>query len=421
MDYQTNPKFSSHKHDGLPKKYAVQISVNLFQGDAMKKYTCHFVAVLIISLCIYSSAFAITIAFQDGSMPDTSYSGTQDSFLVERSPASNFGNELELKADGIQFDPDSGQYGEVATVIQWDVSSIPNTAKITSASITLDIINPSDGTYNILSQHIPWSESSVAWKDLNTSNVLGTIISSAPGTITINLNGAGVALVQGWVNGSTPNNGIAVRTVNSNDGIVLSSRESVAVAPKLEVTFSTQPLENLKFVLKDCADSNCGREPSIIGPVIDIQSSREVQVLVPYENSTSKKYNFLMRFSSDKADGNTQIPNASNPAFFYEENDCLGLPYVSTGSLSNAQWSIFDQHFLVRVDDKTQISPTIQAVELWIPTSDTPQTVTIVSALVEDECIIPPNSPVVGEFRQVERIDENILNTLVPPYEIDFN
>ncbi len=387
----------------------------------MKKLTCQFITACIISLGIYSSAFAVTTAFQDGKMPDDSYAGTQDSFLVERSPTSNFGNELELKADGIQFDPNSGQYGEVASVIKWEVSSIPITAKIISATITLEILNPSNEPYNILSQHNPWSEASVAWKDLNSSNVLGTIISSVPGMITVNLNAAGVALVQGWVNGSTPNNGIAIRTVNSNNGIVFSSRESGGISPKLEVSFSTQPLGNLNFVLKDCADSSCGREPNTIGQVIDLQSSREAQVLVPYNNPTGENYNFLMRFSSEKADDIIQIPNASNPAFFFEESDCLGFPYVSTSSLSDAQWSIFDQHFLFRIDDKTKIPPTIQAVELWIPTSDAPQTVTIVSALVDDECVIPSNSPVVGEFRQVEKIDENILSTLIPPYEIDFN
>ncbi len=174
-------------------------------------------------------------------MPDSSYSGTQDSYLVERSLTLNFGTEEELKADGVQFDSNSGQYGEVASLVQWDVSAIPATAVVTAASITFDFIDASSGTYKILTQHNPWSEGTATWNDLNTSNILGIIPPFSFGQVTINLNAAGVAIVQGWVNGLIPNNGVAIRTGGTNNGIEMNSSESGEFRPKLEVIYSSNP------------------------------------------------------------------------------------------------------------------------------------------------------------------------------------
>ncbi len=176
--------------------------------------------------------------FQDGSLPNGSYSGTEDSYLVQRSPSANFGSETIIQADGVQFDPASGKYGEVAAIIKWDVSSIPVGAQVSRVFITFNYTDASSGDYNIYSQNTAWTEGSVSWGDMNQgATLLGVIPSFTFDVGPIELNPDGVALVQDWVDGSVPNNGLIIRTAGSNNGIQMESSESSGFRPKLDIIF----------------------------------------------------------------------------------------------------------------------------------------------------------------------------------------
>ncbi len=209
-----------------------------------------------------STGAPVTIIFQDGSLPNSNYSGTRDSILRQSSKNTNYGNQNFLTVDFVQPDPNNGKYGEVTTVISWDLSSIPSNAIIQSASVIFTIFNLSSGEFHLLENSGTWSENSVTWNNYNaniSSTVLGTIPAGIFGEYSVSLNGAGINLVQNWVNGTISNNGIGVKQVNSNnDSIAFHSRESSEGQPKFEVT----------YILPEGEDT----EPPIVNAPADINT-----------------------------------------------------------------------------------------------------------------------------------------------------
>ncbi len=174
-------------------------------------------------------AFAVTDVFTN----------PEDSYIRITSRTANYGSENVLIADGVGLDPDNGKLNEVASLIQWDISSIPPGATVTAAKVTLNFTDSSSGPYNFHSQFSPWAESTVTWNDFDPdTNILGTIPPSTFGITSIELNANGIAVVQGWVDGSFPNNGLAIRTGGTNNGINMDSKESGGTIPTLEVTYT---------------------------------------------------------------------------------------------------------------------------------------------------------------------------------------
>ncbi len=186
-----------------------------------------------------------TVSFQDGVEPDGSYAGTQDSLLRQSSGDSNYGNEASLSADLVQPDPSNGRFGEVISVVSWDISSIPNNATVDSASITLHLTNISSGSYNLYQALTSWDESTVTWNSFGGSStnvgaaVIGTIVPGQFNENVIVLTPAGISLVEGWIDGSIANNGIVIKQINNNnDGIFVNSSEAATNPPKLTITYN---------------------------------------------------------------------------------------------------------------------------------------------------------------------------------------
>ncbi len=195
----------------------------------MKRTPRYLFLILLIWLCIVTPVFAETSTF----------SNPQDSYVRQSSPTANYGGDTTLIADGVSQDPDNGIYGEVAALLQWNVSTIPASATVTFAKITLNLTNPSSGDYDILEQLHSWDEYTVNWTDLSTApSSSGTISAGSSGAVTFDLNNEGLALVQGWVDGSIPNNGVAIRTQGTNNGIRMDSKELGRINPILKITYT---------------------------------------------------------------------------------------------------------------------------------------------------------------------------------------
>lgn len=177
-----------------------------------------------------------TLRFQNNVAPTSSYNGTIDTYIASGAANRNFGNALEILADG-----NDGSNGELATLLQWDISSIPSGATITKAQVILDIFNPSSGSYNIYDNAIDWSESSATWSKLDPRrNRQALVASFSPVSArphTIDLNSAGVAMVQDWVDNK--NNGIIIMSSGTGDGIDIRSSEyrNSNLRPELLVTY----------------------------------------------------------------------------------------------------------------------------------------------------------------------------------------
>ena len=157
-------------------------------------------------------------------------------------------------------------------LIGWDVSSIPTNATISSASLTLYVSTASSQAYNLYNMRRDWVEgtlttgasstTSATWLTYNGTNTWGTSGAASTtsdryndnlwstttstftpaGSKTINLNTAGVSVIQGWIDGSLSNYGLTMQSYSSTSGsddLQISSSENTTVEnrPKLNVTY----------------------------------------------------------------------------------------------------------------------------------------------------------------------------------------
>jgi len=176
------------------------------------------------------------------SQQDTS--GVDDSILREKEATTNYGNT----------DPILIGYGSATTTIlrgifRFDLSLGTNPppvgAVVSAASVTLNCASYNTSKTLIVYQCLrAWVENQVTWNIWKTSNNwstagaasdgndysstdLGTLAVTSTGSKVINLNASGIAVVQGWVNGTTANNGFIIRhTVEATNNNTYSSAEN---------------------------------------------------------------------------------------------------------------------------------------------------------------------------------------------------
>ncbi len=209
----------------------------------MNRLLCQWILTIGLISFLNSSSFAVTKTF----------SNPEDSYVRQTSPTTNYGSDTVLLADGVSQDPDNGKFGEVATLIKWDISSIPPDASITSVKIKLNITDSSIHRYNIYNQTSPWDENSVTWNDMSQGSVLFQQVPPLTvGQVTLVVVPNAVDLIQKWVNGVVPNNGVIIRNMSSNNGIDIDSKETPSgLAPTLEVSYTTSGITGHEIVLSD--------------------------------------------------------------------------------------------------------------------------------------------------------------------------
>lgn len=176
----------------------------------------------------------VTVDLRDGL---NGYAGTVDTYVASGKTGSNFGSSAAVLADA-----SDGRNGELVSLFKWSLSGIPSSATIKSVRVQLQAFNPSAGTCRLYARNADWTESTATWANANIAGSqgteIGTIVPSVKGPHTITLNPAGVALVQGWLNGSTANHGLTVRSTSS-DGVDFRSSEygTVSQRPTLSITY----------------------------------------------------------------------------------------------------------------------------------------------------------------------------------------
>jgi hypothetical protein len=176
-----------------------------------------------------------TIQLQDGL---NTYAGTQDAHVASGRATTNYGTNATLTADG-----SDGTNGRLVALLKWSVSQIPAASTVTAASLTVQVSNSSTGTYNLYAVNTSWTEGGATWNGVNPPNnqgaLVGTLSATSTGSKVVQLNSAGIALVQGWVNGSSVNNGIMIIDAGSTDGLQMRSSEysTQGQRPKLTVTY----------------------------------------------------------------------------------------------------------------------------------------------------------------------------------------
>ena len=189
-----------------------------------------------------------TVSFQDGQLPTSAYAGTRDTMLDGGSQSTNNGTDKEVST--VEDD-------QLESLFSWDISaSIPATATITSATITLQVSDKSEETFNFYEAKQAWNETKATWKIYDSSKnwqitggsgasdrgttVLGSFAAPATGSYTITLNAAGIALVQSWARTPSANHGLFLLGPGTSNRLELRSREygTKNQRPKLTVTWN---------------------------------------------------------------------------------------------------------------------------------------------------------------------------------------
>lgn len=184
----------------------------------------------------------MTATFQEGNLPDSSYSGTSDTTLSQNDGDNILGAEPECYVDG---DNPAGSGQDALILMRWDISSIPTTAVIESISIDLYATDASDFAYPIFAVSQSWDENAATYNNsgsITTGAQIGTVSSSKQNDwATIALNDNAKALVQQWVQTPDSNFGIMIADSAETDGLDIACSEYSAKPkrPVLQVEYRT--------------------------------------------------------------------------------------------------------------------------------------------------------------------------------------
>lgn len=161
---------------------------------------------------------------------------TADTYVSSAYPKYNFGNSISLILQ-------SGTTGYV----RFNLAALPTGASVSKATLRLyvDAVSKS-GTFDVYEIDSNWSESTLTYNTpappLGTSATGGHPISVSSSTLNQFLLIDITSLVQGWVNGSIANNGIALATSDAGS-FSFDSKESLFTGngPELEIALNGPP------------------------------------------------------------------------------------------------------------------------------------------------------------------------------------
>ena len=165
--------------------------------------------------------------------------------------------------------------GRRGALLKWNLSSIPSSATVSAASIQVNVTDASPLVFNLYNMRRAWvegtssqaaSSTSANWNTYNGATSWGTVGAAnttsdrydtnlwsadatsfaTTGSKTLALNTAGVAVVQGWIAGTTSNFGLTMQnyTGSTTNAVFFDSSEATTEAnrPKLNLTYCTAPV-----------------------------------------------------------------------------------------------------------------------------------------------------------------------------------
>jgi hypothetical protein len=168
-----------------------------------------------------------------------------DGGLSELTPTANSGAAKTLKVDGNDPDPNGG---DLYAALRWDLSSLPAGATVNSATVTLNVTNPTTQVYGAYDLKRAWDEGQLTWNQAATgapwatAGAKGTtdrgskIADVAPTTIAPYTFTVPASVVEGWLRTPSSNNGIVLAHTTNDDGFIFDTREGTT-PPKLTVNY----------------------------------------------------------------------------------------------------------------------------------------------------------------------------------------
>jgi hypothetical protein len=206
-----------------------------------------------VTVNVTQASDPVTVSFQDEVFPSPGYRGTRDTKLRGDLPDNVLGTSRKLEVDG---SPD------IATLLKWDISALPSGSFVQSASITFNVANTSGDEFEIYQALGAWTEAEASFNERQAgvpwqiagatgaadrgSTVLGTVTSPSLGTVTIDLNSAGRAVVQSWIDNPSENWGLVIQDYSDSttQDLEFSSREArdAPLRPKLTIVYAGEPV-----------------------------------------------------------------------------------------------------------------------------------------------------------------------------------
>jgi hypothetical protein len=227
----------THVSFNVPGTYEFQLT-----ADDGARVTSDQVTVVVEDLSIPSA-----VAFQDGVWPTPEYAGTRDTKLRFEKPTTNYKTATALDLDG---SPD------FAALLKWDISQVPTGSLVVSAQISLNVLAPSVHDFELYQLSRNWTENGATWNEFAAGSawevagatgfadhaepVAGVLAAPALGERVIELNEAGLAALQSWIDDPTQNFGFILQDyLTASDGATFASRESLTaeLRPKLSVSY----------------------------------------------------------------------------------------------------------------------------------------------------------------------------------------
>jgi len=247
----TTPYTWAISSGSLPSGLSLVASTGAITGTPSTAGTSNFTARVTDNVAATATkALSIIIAaggqqnvtFQDGV---NGYAGTTDAWLNSDYPTTNYGADQTAH---LQYSTQDRQ------VHRFDVSSIPSSATVNSATISFYVYSVTGGTpavacYRVLTQ---WDEMQATYNNRLTSTAWGTpgllsgtdYAATAIGTATVSAAGWVsydiTSTVQGWVNGTYANQGVMYKETSAGHCYTRMSEYTTDTTqrPKLVVTYT---------------------------------------------------------------------------------------------------------------------------------------------------------------------------------------
>jgi len=190
-----------------------------------------------ITLLTWASMAPQAASSEISLLHEMTFTAQADSWVDEQAQSANHGDDAELDVGRVS--ERLSQHNRAA-LVYFDLSELGPGTIVTSATLEMFQL-PADGarTYEVATYAIleSWSESKVSWDNMpSVSSAGGPVhaLSLSAGWKTWDVG----ALVQNWVDGQIPNNGLVLRGDGDTLGLrVFTSRETGGEAPRLIVQY----------------------------------------------------------------------------------------------------------------------------------------------------------------------------------------
>jgi len=185
-----------------------------------------------------------TVSLRNGS---NGYNGMVDATIRSDNATTNYGSANTIESDGT---PD------YAGLLKWDLTAIPPGSTVANVTLGVQVSNISDSSYEIYGLKKTWNESQVTWNQAangsnwqtpgangnndRSSSAFTSITAPSLGWYDLQLNAAGVAQVQSWIDNPSSNHGFIILDYTNTNGLDIYSSEhdTVNQRPLLTITYT---------------------------------------------------------------------------------------------------------------------------------------------------------------------------------------